>query len=104
MALDAGAPFARGHLGRTGVPVHRLGMGTLGTISTAIFEYAIELGINYFYWGWARDEGVFRETFVQAFRNQARHRDRLVVAMWYLPSQFSTTHDAVRRNLQTEYL
>ncbi len=96
--------FTRGSLGRTGIPVHRLGMSTVGTISGDTFEHAIERGINYFYWGWLRDEGAFRDTFVRAFRHQLRLRDRLVVAVWYLPGPCSTEHEDVLRNLRTEYL
>ena len=97
--------FSFGRLGRTGVPVFRLGLPTSATIATDTFEYAMERGINYFYWGWARDEGVFRGHFVEAFRNQSRIRDRLVLVIWYLPSMYgNTVLDMVLRNLNTDYV
>jgi hypothetical protein len=95
--------FAETTLGRTGIPVHRLGMHTSGAIPVELFESAMERGVNYFYWGWARDAGTFRDNFVQAFRNQARIRDRLVLALWYWPTAHSTTHQMVLKNLQTSY-
>ncbi len=104
MSLDSHATFSQGRLGRTGVCVHRLGMRTEATISSDTFEYAMERGINYFYWGWARDQGAFRDHFVQAFRNQSQRRERLVLAIWYFPGPFSTTYEDVLRNLQTDYL
>ena len=84
--------------------MHRLGLPTTGTIAIDTFEYAMERGINYFYWGWTRDEATFRQHFVQAFRNQSRIRDRLVLAIWWQPDTFNTTLDKMLRNLNTDYV
>jgi hypothetical protein len=81
-----------------------LGLPTTGTIAIETFEYAMERGINYFYWGWTRDEGTFRQHFVRAFRNQSRIRDRLVLAIWYRPGQFDTALNQMLRNLNTDYV
>lgn len=98
-------PFTRGVLGRTGVPVCRLGMRVSAGTSTETFEYAIERGVNYFDWGYMRDEGAFRGAFVGAMRNQAPRRDRLLIVGWtFRPEAEDAVIMSVLRNLRTDYL
>ncbi len=68
--------FDRAILGRTGLPVSRLGVSASYGIPDAAVERAFEQGINYLYWGSAR-----RAQFGQAIRNLAAHRDRFVLVI-----------------------
>ena len=64
-------------LGRTGLRVGRLGLGSSYKAGTAAYEKAFEHGANYFYWGSMR-----RDDMGRAIRNIApRHRDDLVVVV-----------------------
>ena len=102
-AMSIEGSFARGILGRAGVPVFRLGLPTSYGITTETFEYAIERGVNYFYWGWMRDAGAFRDNFVLAIRNQRQHRDRLVITGWGQLGD-DWVLKKVLHNLRTDYL
>jgi aryl-alcohol dehydrogenase-like predicted oxidoreductase len=57
-------------LGKTGLSVSRLGIGSSFGAPTRVIEEAVEQGINYLYWGTVR-----RPAFGRAMRNVAR-RDR----------------------------
>jgi aryl-alcohol dehydrogenase-like predicted oxidoreductase len=64
-------------LGRTGLVVGRLGIGSSYGVPCPAVEEAFERGLNYFYWGSFRRGGMRR-----AIHNLApRHRDRLVIAV-----------------------
>jgi aryl-alcohol dehydrogenase-like predicted oxidoreductase len=65
-------------LGRTGLPVSRLGIGSSYGVPAAAIEAAYaEAGINYLYWGTFRRSGM-----ADAIRQLApRHRDDLVVVV-----------------------
>ncbi len=54
-------------LGRTGLRVSRLGIGSSFVTSARFVEEAVEQGVNYLYWGSLR-----RSAFGQAIRNVAR--------------------------------
>jgi aryl-alcohol dehydrogenase-like predicted oxidoreductase len=81
----------RASLGRTGLMVSRLGIGSSYGVDAAAIERAYhEQGVNYLYWGTVR-----RAAFGEGIRNIARtHRDDLVVvvqtytrlAAWAVPS------------------
>ncbi len=45
-------------LGRTGLKVRRLGMGSSYGAPAAAYEEAFERGCNYFYWGALRRGGM----------------------------------------------
>lgn len=64
-------------LGRSGIRVTPLGLGSSYGIVAADIERAFERGINYFYWGSLRLRG-----FGRAIRTLARrHRDEMVVVV-----------------------
>src|SRR5258708_39947374 len=63
-------------LGGTGLRVSRLGIGASYGVPAAAVEKAFEQGVNYFYWGAFRRDGVG-----QAIRHLAHHRDRFVLVL-----------------------
>ena len=64
-------------LGRTGLQVSRLGIGSSFTGDARFIEEAVDQGINYLYWG-----SIRRPAFGRAIRNLARRdREGLVVAV-----------------------
>ncbi|HTM18974.1 MAG TPA: hypothetical protein VL172_00645, partial [Kofleriaceae bacterium] len=64
-------------LGRTGLQVGRIGLGSSYGIGGADVERAFERGINYLYWGTRRTGG-----FGRAIRDLARrHREQMVVVV-----------------------
>lgn len=64
-------------LGRTGLTVSRLGIGSSFGAPASVIERAFERGINYLYWGTIR-----RPAFGRAMRHLARrHRDELVLTV-----------------------
>src|SRR5713226_2331725 len=64
-------------LGRTGLRVGRLGIGSSYGLPAAALEEAFERGCNYFYWGSMR-----RPEFGRTITNLARRsRDKIVVAL-----------------------
>ncbi len=64
-------------LGRNGLVVGRLGLGSSYGAPAAAYERAFEHGCNYFYWGSLRSEAM-----AKAIRHLVgRHRDQLVVVL-----------------------
>jgi len=63
-------------LGRTGLPVGRLGMSASYGVPAAAVECAFEQGVNYLYWGTFRRGG-----FGQALRNLKSQRERMVLVL-----------------------
>jgi aryl-alcohol dehydrogenase-like predicted oxidoreductase len=64
-------------LGRSGLVVGRLGLGSSYGAPAGAYEEAFEHGCNYFYWGSVRRKGMG-----DAIRHIAsRHRDRIVVVL-----------------------
>lgn len=64
-------------LGRTGLRVSRIGLGSSFNAPTAAYEEAFERGVRYFYWGSLR-----KKQMGDAIRNLApRHRSELVVVV-----------------------
>lgn len=64
-------------LGRTGLMVSRLGIGSSYGASTSAIEEAVEQGVNYLYWGTVR-----RPAFGRAMRHLARrNRQRVVLTV-----------------------
>ena len=63
-------------LGRSGLPVGRLGMAASYGVPAKAVEQAFERGVNYLYWGSLR-----RGPFGQALRNLRPQRDRMVLAL-----------------------
>ena len=64
-------------LGRSGLRVSRLGLGSSFAAPTAAYEEAFARGVNYFYWGTLR-----RPFMAEAIRHLApRYRDKLVVVL-----------------------
>ncbi len=64
-------------LGRTGLMVGRLGIGSSYGVPCSALEAAFERGLNYFYWGSLRRKGMMRAIHHLA----SRHRDKLVIAI-----------------------
>ncbi|HUJ22821.1 MAG TPA: aldo/keto reductase [Bryobacteraceae bacterium] len=58
------------------MPVGRLGVASSYGVPAAAVERAFDQGVNYFYWGSMR-----RDSFGQAIRNLARHRERFVLVI-----------------------
>ena len=61
-------------LGRTGLTVSRLGIGSSFVGSASVVEEAVDQGINYLYWG-----SIRRPAFGRAIRHVARRRREAVV-------------------------
>ena len=85
-------------LGRTGLLVSRLGIGSSFGVSASVIEEAFDHGVNYLYWG-----SIRRPAFGRAMRNLARqHRDELVLTVQSysrLPALISPSVDvALRRS------
>ncbi len=69
--------FKRVSLGRTGLCVGRLGLGSSYGTTAAMVEEAFEHGVNYFYWGALRTRKMG-----QGLRHLARtHRDDMVIVV-----------------------
>ena len=80
-------------MGRTGLMVSRLGLGSSFGAPTASYEEAFERGVNYFYWGSLR-----RDQMGQALRNIApQHREDLVVVV----QSYARFGAMVKRSLQS---
>ena len=98
-SLDFRAP---GSLGRTGLVVGRLGLGSSYGISRDSCLRAFDLGVNYFFWGSARTEGMAR-----AIRDLSPgHRDDLVVVVQCyvrFPSLIRTSVERALRTLGIEH-
>lgn len=72
------ASFTKTILGKTGLPVCRLGIACSYGAPTEAFEEAWEHGVNYFYWGSRRTSAMAR-----AIRNiiAKGHREQLVIVL-----------------------
>ncbi len=115
------------HLGRTGLKVSRLCLGTMNfgpqtteEDSCKIMDRALELGINFFdsanVYGWKKGEGVTEQILGRWFEQGGR-RDKVVLATkvygdmgdWPNQKRLSALHirkaceDSLRR-LQTDYI
>lgn len=66
--------FARAILGRTGIEVGRLGLGSSYGAPAGAVEQAFDHGVNYFYWGSLR-----RHPFGEGLRALAPRRDRFLL-------------------------
>jgi aryl-alcohol dehydrogenase-like predicted oxidoreductase len=64
-------------LGRTGILVSRLGIGSAYGVSENACRKAFEAGVNYFFWGSVRTPGMG----VAVRRIAARHRDEIAVVL-----------------------
>lgn len=97
--------FKRGTLGRTGLPVCRLGVSGGYGAPVEAFEMAFERGVNYFYHGSRRASGMN-----QAIRNivaKGRRDDLIVVAQNYWRAfewPFRQSFDAFLRKTGLEYV
>jgi aryl-alcohol dehydrogenase-like predicted oxidoreductase len=116
------------HLGRTGLKVSRLCLGTMNfgpetteADSHAIMDRALELGINFFdtanVYGWRRGEGVTEQIIGRWFAQGGGRREKVVLATkvygemgdWPNQSRLSALHirraceDSLRR-LKTDYI
>jgi len=115
-------------LGRTGLKVSRLCLGTMNfgpqteeADSHAIMDKALELGINFFdtanVYGWKRGEGVTEKIIGRWFAQGGGRREKTVIATkvygdmgdWPNESRLSALHikraceDSLRR-MQTDYI
>ena len=83
-------------LGRTGLKVSRIGIGSSYGINAAALEEAFERGINYFYWGTMRTSAM-----AQAIHHLApKHRNGLVVVVQSYVSWPWLLRSSVERALQ----
>ena len=116
------------HLGRTGLSVSRLCLGTMnfGPLTTEpdshhIMDTAVDQGINFFdtanVYGWKRGEGVTEQIVGRWFAQGGGRRDKVVIATkvygpmddWPNESRLSARHivracEGSLRRLQTDYL
>jgi aryl-alcohol dehydrogenase-like predicted oxidoreductase len=116
------------HLGRTGLSVSRLCLGTMNfgpetseEDSHAIMDRAHEHGINFFdtanVYGWVKGEGITENIIGRWFASGGGRRDRTVIATklygdmgdWPNESKLSALNirracDASLRRLQTDYI
>jgi aryl-alcohol dehydrogenase-like predicted oxidoreductase len=116
------------HLGRSGLKVSRLCLGTMNfgplaseAQSCAIMDRALELGINFFdtadVYGWETGEGITEQILGRWFAQDGGRREKVVLATkvfgrmgeWPNQSRLSALHikraceDSLRR-LQTDYI
>ena len=116
------------HLGRSGLKVSRLCLGTMNfgplasaSESFAIMDQALELGINFFdtadVYGWELGEGITEQILGQWFSQGGGRREKVVLATkafgrmgeWPNQSRLSSLHikraceDSLRR-LKTDYI
>ena len=116
------------HLGRSGVKVSRLCLGTMnfGWVteerdSFAVMDTALELGINFFdtanVYGWGQHKGATEEILGRWFGQGGGRRDKVVLATkvygnmgdWPNQSKLSARHirqacEASLRRLQTDHI
>jgi aryl-alcohol dehydrogenase-like predicted oxidoreductase len=116
------------HLGRTGLSVSRLCLGTMNfgpetseADSVTIMDRALELGINFFdtanVYGWRKGEGVTENIIGRWFASGGGRRERTVIATklygsmgdWPNETFLSALNirracDASLRRLQTDYI
>jgi aryl-alcohol dehydrogenase-like predicted oxidoreductase len=115
-------------LGRTGLKVSRLCLGTMNfgpqtsePDSFTIMDRALELGINFFdtanVYGWKKGEGVTEQIVGRWFAQGGRRRDKVVIATklygtmgdWPNENRLSALHirracDESLRRLKTDYI
>lgn len=115
-------------LGRTGLKVSRLCLGTMnfGPLTTeadsfAIMDKALELGINFFdtanVYGWKRGEGITENIIGRWFAQGGKRREKVVLATkvygamgdWPNENKLSALHirravDESLRRMQTDYI
>ena len=116
------------HMGRSGLSVSRLCLGTMNfgpetaeTDSFAIMDKAHELGINFFdtadVYGWKKGEGVTEQIVGRWFAQGGNRREKTVIATkvygdmgdWPNESKLSALHikracEASLRRMQTDYI
>jgi aryl-alcohol dehydrogenase-like predicted oxidoreductase len=116
------------NLGRTGLKVSRLCLGTMNfgpqtseEDSHAIMDKALELGINFFdtanVYGWKKGEGVTEQIIGRWFAQGGGRREKIVIATkvyggmgdWPNESRLSARHiiqacDESLRRLQTDFI
>lgn len=84
-------------LGRTGLKVGRLGIGSSYGVPKEAIEEAYERGVNYFYWGALRRKGMGK-----AIRNLAKKdREKIVVVLQYFPRVSSLLQWFLERGLKS---
>ncbi len=116
------------HLGRTGLRVSRLCLGTMNfgpqtseQDSFAIMDHALEHGINFFdtadVYGWKKGEGITEQILGRWFAQGGGRREKVVLATklynemgdWPNQSRLSALHirracEASLRRLKTDYI
>src|SRR5271154_2329580 len=116
------------HLGRTGLKVSRLCLGTMNfgprttePDSFAIMDHALDLGINFFdtadVYGWKKGEGITEQIIGRWFAQGGGRREKTVIATkvygdmgdWPNEGRLSALNirracDASLRRLQTDHI
>ncbi len=116
------------HLGRTGLKVSRLCLGTMNfgpqtteADSFAIMDHALEVGVNFFdtadVYGWKRGEGITEQILGNWFAQGGGRREKVVLATkcygdmgdWPNTSRLSALHirracDASLQRMKTDYI
>jgi aryl-alcohol dehydrogenase-like predicted oxidoreductase len=88
--------FDRAALGRTGVEVSRLGLGSSYGAPASTVEKAFEHGVNYFYWGSLR-----RGRFGDGLRALAPQRDRFLLVTQSYSRMASLVGPSLERALRS---
>ncbi len=84
-------------IGKTGLQSSRLGIGANFNPPTEVIESAFDRGINYFYWGSARQPG-----FGRAMHNLAhQHRDEMILTVQTYTNAPETIYDDVEGALKS---
>jgi aryl-alcohol dehydrogenase-like predicted oxidoreductase len=95
--------FEKIKLGRTGLPVTRLGIGSSYGTDEAMVEEAVEHGVNYLYWG-----AMKTKKMAAGIKKVIRgNRDKIVIvaqAMTYSPTGMSSVVRKILKNLGVDYL
>ena len=88
---------AKVRLGRTGIQVSRLGIGSSYGVSREACREAFDAGVNYFFWGSTRTAGM-----ALAIRDLVpSHRDELCVVLQCYPRRPSWVSKSIRKGLET---
>jgi len=93
--MSAPTAFEPALLGRTGLRVARLGMGSSYGVPAPAVERAFDLGVNYLYWGSFRTRH-----FQTALRNLSPRRDRMVLVLQSFTRAASLMAWSVERGLR----
>ncbi len=80
--------FEKVILGRTGLKVTRLGIGSSYGVDESMVEVAMESGVNYFYWG-----AVHTRQMANGIRKAAKNKRENMVVVVHMGNIFNNAKD-----------